>query len=195
MPRNSAALSEIVSRMPGDITGSHKWLEPLICNPATHPKHSDLSEARNVYYNNKVKKSSFETFDPAATYVSGGPLYYVYYNGKLWVEYNWIGGDIPGENGWTEVELGAIQGHDKVCDKLILQNLGNSVLKISVNKQAQANSYHFELSAATDYETGDGGSYIFYPRRENINLISVLPVTAANFKIGLTRIIGNSEMN
>jgi len=65
---------------------------------------------------------------------------------------------------------------DKVQEKIIIQNLGAFPLKVCINDACDNGKFHFILPASSAVRNGTGGTYIHYPRLENIQRISAISV-------------------
>jgi len=65
---------------------------------------------------------------------------------------------------------------DKVQEKIIIQNLGAFPLKVCINDVCENGKFHYILPASSAVRNGTGGTYIHYPRLEDIRRISVISV-------------------
>jgi hypothetical protein len=94
---------------------------------------------------------------------------------------------------YKEKVLGAADvgvNYDKRAEKLIIQNNSIYPLKVCVvdgNDACEVNKFHFVLVASVVQDDGTGGTYIFYPRLENVKRISVISVGGAG-RISMTKI-------
>lgn len=67
---------------------------------------------------------------------------------------------------------------DKLAERIVIHNLSNGPLKWNLNQACEANGFRDITAAGSAIDSGDGGSYVFFPRRDGINRISAICVGA-----------------
>lgn len=60
---------------------------------------------------------------------------------------------------------------DPRVETLVIQNCGTLPVKLCVNSEIGDNQFHLVLAGGSGVDSGDGGNYIFYPRRDRIKYI------------------------
>ncbi len=72
----------------------------------------------------------------------------------------------------------ASSSKDKIAERIVVHNLSTGPLKWRLNNAATADSFRDIMAGGTALDDGTGGSYVFFPRRDNIKRISALCVGA-----------------